>query len=221
MFPLFLDDNASHVEGGLFSQRGNRFYLPNSSGPAWQSRTTTIGVVNCLEELIDFQNENKNKLFISTKLCPHLIKNDLKSLFPSIPEVHSEPLTLITLKFHQNTEKGAQNFVLAAGEICKRLRYNGYFADFINPFSGKPYNFHFSTEQQRKLPDKKILSNWNNMQLEAFTNCTLITFDGLVDCNAESSNIKKPQDGDENGFSGIIFSNIFSDLKQIHELIMD
>lgn len=30
-------------------------------------------------------------------------------------------------------------FLLAANGICQKLRDSGYWADFINPFSGRPY----------------------------------------------------------------------------------
>ena len=32
-----------------------------------------------------------------------------------------------------------QQFLLAASDICKKLNMCGYWADFINPFSGQPY----------------------------------------------------------------------------------
>lgn len=66
-------------------------------------------------------------------------------------------------------------FVLAAKSVCDKLRSAGYWADFINPFSGRPYleptitnELYASDEKFRCLDfqifdikDCKIISNEN------------------------------------------------------------
>lgn len=66
-------------------------------------------------------------------------------LFP-MAEVYGQ-LTVVTLtqkaKARTNndleTEHLTKQFVLAAQDICSKLKLAGYWADFINPFSGLPY----------------------------------------------------------------------------------
>lgn len=42
-------------------------------------------------------------------------------------------------------------FVLAAREMCSRLRMHGYWADFMNPFSGKPFYSYASGKKLYKI----------------------------------------------------------------------
>ncbi|XP_059613337.1 cobalamin trafficking protein CblD-like [Phlebotomus argentipes] len=128
-------------EGGslaLFSP--SRFYLPGSLGPAWLTQSTTISSNVTLEDLVDFDAKSPLKFHVTCQRCPLLIRNTLKELFPTAPEVASpSEITLVTLASPVETEKSAKDFVLAAREICSRLRHCGYWGDFINPFSGKPF----------------------------------------------------------------------------------
>lgn len=83
--------------------------------------------------------------------CPTLIKNDLASIFAS-KKFESTPLTAIVLS-HKTSESLyqwsemaaseretiAENFTQSAIDICASLKELGYWADFINPFTGTPY----------------------------------------------------------------------------------
>ncbi|PNF18066.1 hypothetical protein B7P43_G06938 [Cryptotermes secundus] len=72
-------------------------------------------------------------------------------LFPGT-DIGGSDLTIVTLSQKTTTdlshtgseeeterEKVTKFFVLAAQEVCMKLRLAGYWADFINPFSGRPY----------------------------------------------------------------------------------
>lgn len=51
-------------------------------------------------------------------------------------------LSLITLSQASTVidhEKAAIDFVHASRDICQRLRLNGFWSDFVNPFSGKAF----------------------------------------------------------------------------------
>lgn len=133
------NDTLPHENGlnwELFGPRNNRFFLASGSvGPAYMNSKSTIdGVV--LEELVDFDNKDKNKLHVTTQKCPLLLRKNLHELFPA-PEVLSEndKLTLVTLSQALPTadqhEKSAINFVLAAREICSRLRLHGYWGNSL------------------------------------------------------------------------------------------
>jgi len=153
----------------LLTPQGFRFYLPGGIGPGWLDPSTTAQVevlsmlVPNINSGIDALESEKNKRYsISNKKetnyvlqcyaqeCPTLLRKDILELFPNCFEVTSPVLTIITISQEAKnkktrwskeveTEKLAQNFVLAASDICKKLKMCGYWANFINPFSGQPY----------------------------------------------------------------------------------
>jgi hypothetical protein len=83
--------------------------------------------------------------------CPDLLKKDFVDLFPGI-NLNEKPLTVITLTQKTSNDMSSWseqveteredlliNFVGAAGEMCQKLQSAGYWADFIDPCSGRPY----------------------------------------------------------------------------------
>ncbi|CAH8508711.1 unnamed protein product [Schistosoma mattheei] len=75
----------------------------------------------------------------------------LANVFPS-RKLSSKPLTALILSHHTNEsldawseeaaderEQLARSFIASAIEICSSLKELGYWADFIDPFTGKPY----------------------------------------------------------------------------------
>lgn len=83
--------------------------------------------------------------------CPRLLKKDLKELFQGI-DLSSREVTVINLS--QKTESDmskwslemeiermqlTSGFVESATSICKILHGHGYWADFIDPASGRPF----------------------------------------------------------------------------------
>lgn len=90
-------------------------------------------------------------------------------------------------------------FILAAREICSRLRVTGYWSDFMNPFSGKP--FHSYAGKSLYTRDHRFRGI--GMKLESYNNCTVI-----------GSNL-------ELGFSGNIFTNAPANIDVIESLIKD
>lgn len=82
--------------------------------------------------------------------CPDLLKRDFQDLFPA-RNILGDPLTVITLT--QKTENDMTywsedvdiereeltgQFVMKARQICRALQEAGYWADFIDPCSGRP-----------------------------------------------------------------------------------
>ncbi|VDQ05712.1 unnamed protein product [Trichobilharzia regenti] len=76
---------------------------------------------------------------------------NLANVFPS-RKLSTTPLTALILSHHTNEslnmwseeaaderEQLAQSFITSAIEICASLKELGYWADFIDPFTGKPY----------------------------------------------------------------------------------
>ncbi|XP_029038111.1 methylmalonic aciduria and homocystinuria type D homolog, mitochondrial [Osmia bicornis bicornis] len=82
--------------------------------------------------------------------CPLLLRKGIGELFQGCLDIGSVQLTIITISQAVNgkimrwnreleTEKLTKYFVLAASDICAKLQGMGYWADFINPFSGQPH----------------------------------------------------------------------------------
>lgn len=83
--------------------------------------------------------------------CPALIRKDFELLFP-LHDVSSGPLTVLTISQHTNNDMSGwspdveeerecllEQFVCNAMEMCNSLQNAGFWADFIDPSSGKPY----------------------------------------------------------------------------------
>lgn len=201
-----VEDNGDFLGGEcgpnweLLSPRGNRFYFPNAVGPAWQSASTTIPIEVPLENLVDFEGKVDAKLQFSVDECPSLIKKTLHEIFPAPEVVSSEKLALMTLKYDGDIEQGASKFVLAAREITSRLRLHGYWADFMNPFSGKPFYSWSSGKNLYKIDDR---FRGLGMKLISQNNCIIISSDK------------------DSAFSGTIYSNAPSSFDLLKSLIAE
>ncbi|XP_068234504.1 cobalamin trafficking protein CblD [Palaemon carinicauda] len=84
--------------------------------------------------------------------CPELVKKDFLDLFPG-RNIHGAPLSVLTLsqktehdmsgwseEMENEREELIKYFVQAADEICSKLKAEGYWADFIDPTSGRPFH---------------------------------------------------------------------------------
>jgi len=123
----------------LMTPSGYRFYMPDNIGPAWHDRYTTSHLVPkdfCLED---------SKLVCSAQECPILLREGISRLFHGIDLSYSQ-LTIISLMQKRikygmsgsDLESITKTFVVTGQEICHKLKESGYWADFINPFSGLP-----------------------------------------------------------------------------------
>lgn len=83
--------------------------------------------------------------------CPTLMKKDFQDLFPG-RDLQNDNLTVLTIcqrtkndmsiwneDVESEREELTEHFVSAAQDICEVLKKAGYWADFIDPSSGKPY----------------------------------------------------------------------------------
>lgn len=197
----------------LFGPRNNRFFLASGSiGPAWLNSKSTLGKDGIeLEQLVDFESKDGKKLHIATQRCPLLLRKNLHELFPA-PEVitENEKLTLITLSqasvVAADHEKAAINFVMSAQEICSRLRLHGYWSDFLNPMSGRPFHSYH----------QKSLYKLNDARFRGLC----MKFEEIKAVGADENCLLLSEDKSSK-FSGSIFSNIPANLELIKDLILD
>eukprot|EP00914_Ancora_sagittata_P015745 GHVO01031318.1.p1 GENE.GHVO01031318.1~~GHVO01031318.1.p1 ORF type:complete len:289 (+),score=37.76 GHVO01031318.1:136-1002(+) len=114
-----------------------------------------------LQQYLDMadKSELSPELFEAEKLglecvaqeLPELLRKDFQDLFPE-QDFRSHNLTVITLSQHtdnnmtmwspeveEEREVLLENFVCSASDICSSLKDAGFWADFIDPSSGKPY----------------------------------------------------------------------------------
>lgn len=83
--------------------------------------------------------------------CPQLVRKDFADLFPGV-DITTGDFTVITLSQKTQNDMSTWSesvelereelmlyYVIAAEEICNHLKDLGYWADFIDPSSGRPY----------------------------------------------------------------------------------
>ncbi|XP_043578666.1 cobalamin trafficking protein CblD isoform X2 [Bombus pyrosoma] len=131
------------------------------------------------------RNNQQPELRYVAQECPLLLRKGIEELFPGCLDVGSPQLTIVTvsqlinpkvMKWNKEieTEKLAKYFVLAASDICAKLRRMGYWADFINPFSGQPHlnlqknSTLYKTDERFRCLGFKILHR---------SNCKVILYD--------------------------------------------
>ncbi|XP_027016581.2 metabolism of cobalamin associated Da [Tachysurus fulvidraco] len=78
----------------------------------------------------------------SVHTCPELLKQELESFFPALPVTGITVLTIKqkTIRTEElNTQQLLDIFINGAKQICFLLWRGGYWADFIDPWSGRAY----------------------------------------------------------------------------------
>ncbi|EFN84880.1 Uncharacterized protein C2orf25-like protein, mitochondrial [Harpegnathos saltator] len=127
--------------------------------------------------------------------CPVLLRKSIEELFPgTVLDLTSSDLTIITISQKANRkslkwrtdsemEKLAKYFVLGAVDICLKLKMDGFWADFINPFSGQPY---FTPRKDNNLYKTDERFRCLGFKIEQKKNCRVIACENslrtFVDC---------------------------------------
>uniref|UniRef100_A0A8D8XQU8 Methylmalonic aciduria and homocystinuria type D homolog, mitochondrial n=1 Tax=Cacopsylla melanoneura TaxID=428564 RepID=A0A8D8XQU8_9HEMI len=118
----------------LLTPIGYKFFLQGNTGLAL-NETTNLDRTHFDLESCKFECKAQE--------CPVLLKQSIIELFPGC-DLNNTKLTVISLKQRipvnsPVADKITKTFVLAAKEISRKLKFAGYWADFINPFTGLPY----------------------------------------------------------------------------------
>lgn len=135
-------------------------------------------------------NARRSMLRCVAQECPLLLRKGIEELFPGCVDVGSPQLTIVTVSQSINskvmrwnkemeTEKLVKYFVLAASDICTKLRRMGYWADFINPFSGQP---HMNLQKTSTLYKTDKRFRCLGFKIFRRNNCRVILYDNNVKC---------------------------------------
>ncbi|XP_076841127.1 metabolism of cobalamin associated Da [Brachyhypopomus gauderio] len=107
--------------------------------------------------------------------CPELLKQELESFFPTLP---ASAITVVTVTQKQTvtqTEEADRDqlldtFVSGAKEMCFMLWKGGYWADFIDPSSGKAF---FGAPQHDSILEPEP-SNPSGFHIEDVASCRVV-----------------------------------------------
>lgn len=102
------------------------------------------------ENTVAFETKCQEDLECVFQECPSLLKNDVQMLFPNkiigdscyvmtFCQRTKNDMALWNFEVEEEREELMFEFVDLASAICKKLRADGFFADFIDPCSGTPH----------------------------------------------------------------------------------
>ncbi|CAM4657867.1 unnamed protein product [Leuciscus chuanchicus] len=120
---------------------------------------------------------NQSNVECSMHSCPELLKKELELFFPVLP---MSPITVVTVtqknqklgteELNRDQEELLDHFVSGAKEICFTLWRGGYWADFINPLSGKA----FFGDQTADSVLQQDVQRHAGFHIEDLASCTVI-----------------------------------------------
>jgi len=123
-----------------------------------------------MEENLTKKSQPKAILELKAYQCPKSLMNDFQNYF-RLNSIGETPLTVITVSFKTENDMATwtsqvdaerevltQQFVETAQEVCKNFEEEGFWADFIDPTSGRLFNspythavFYETDERYQKL----------------------------------------------------------------------
>ncbi|XP_064647641.1 cobalamin trafficking protein CblD-like isoform X2 [Lineus longissimus] len=122
------------------------------------------------EDILPSQPYPSDKLECVAQECPALLKKDFQELFPdrdlrhcnvtvlTISQKTENDMTAWSPDVEEERETLLKQFITGAQEICETLKNAGYWGDFIDPSSGRPYlgaytnaTFFETDDRYRKL----------------------------------------------------------------------
>ncbi|CAH1986272.1 unnamed protein product [Acanthoscelides obtectus] len=169
----------------LLAANGFPLFLPGDVGLAWYDSQTTIKTHHelIMEQIDDTSDGNsKGNMICRVHPCPTVLRKTVGDLFPYRTFEESCDLSVVTISLKPNiklmrsnkeleTEKQAQTFLIASKNICDKLRKTGYWADFINPFSGRPY---FTPSSLKELYETDEKFRCMDFQIFEIKDCTVV-----------------------------------------------
>ncbi|KAL1506166.1 hypothetical protein ABEB36_005578 [Hypothenemus hampei] len=172
----------------LLASNGFPLFLRGNIGLAWYDTQTTIKTHHeiIMDQIEDTGKSSNADMILRVQTCPTVLRQTVCELFPYRPLEKSE-LSVITINLKPDakqvklnketeTEKMAQMFLITAKNICAKLRNSGYWADFINPFSGRPYLVPTASNELYKTDEKFRCLDFQIFEIDE---CKIISNEGL------------------------------------------
>lgn len=174
------EPEQEHYFDPVYPILGNRysdlFYMPHSVGPVYQGLVTTVDHFNDRAVGDETPSENTanrmEPIDIQTVRCPKLLLPYMQRLFlyPNGNFKNSQKLNIVNLSFFSDVDSAIKSFVLIASQFSLEILEKGYWADFVNPFTGRAY---FRSVYSRKfVKDARYLGH--NMVFKDVNGCTVI-----------------------------------------------
>ncbi|KAJ3665782.1 hypothetical protein Zmor_001257 [Zophobas morio] len=196
----------------LAPSAGFPFILPGNVGMAWYDTNTTVQTPHefVMEQIDENSSSPSGEIVCRIQACPTVLRQGVCDLFP-YRDFESSELSVVTISLKPNlkslrknkeleTERMAQSFVITAKGVCDKLRKGGYWADFINPFSGRPYLYPTSGEKLYEADEKFRCLDFQIFDIQ---NCKIVS-------NEQSSTDRR--------FVGSLFTNAPSKKNHLNEI---
>ncbi|XP_017056484.1 uncharacterized protein LOC108098217 [Drosophila ficusphila] len=149
----------------LHSRHTDLFYMPHCVGPAYQGLISSMDPCGSAYYPADAQSLVKESDSVSGSMvspsdmfvlaCPKLLVIYMRRLFqhPYASFDSSMNFSMIGLRFKDtDADSALRSFVLIASHNSREIMHNGYWADFVNPLTGRAHfrSAHASRKKHRE-----------------------------------------------------------------------
>ncbi|EDW75483.1 uncharacterized protein Dwil_GK19083 [Drosophila willistoni] len=143
----------------LCNRSSDLFFMPRSVGPAYHGLMTTADDFAKVSNNSFKHNGKKSHKemqqlpLLQIIVCPRLLSLCIEDVFTHSNGVFVDVdnYCILNLYFDTDINSAIKQFVLKATQYSLAIAFKGYWADFINPFTGRP-NFH---QDKRKANEVK------------------------------------------------------------------
>lgn len=212
---------------GLASLENSAFSLEQI-----MSTTRTDADINHLKEIQKAALEDAQKqagewpVELSVQECPRLLKNDLKYLFPNMG---LEKMAINVLNLTQKTSNDMSawskameeerdvltaSFISSGQAICSALRRCGFWADFVDPASGRPFLGQYSNHALFETDD--VYKNMG-FQVEDLGCCKV--WSSPIRRSIDNFQVLKHVSWGSHAFVGTLFTNAPLDSQIVQDIL--
>ncbi|KAF2366723.1 Methylmalonic aciduria and homocystinuria type D protein [Trinorchestia longiramus] len=140
-----------NIKASILQTNGRHLCLPGNVGISPHLMQGVVLSDEQQESLRESDIMTHQSLECRVQVCPRLLKRDIQMLFPDLKDF-STPLSVVTVSqrtrhdmagwseaVEEEREDLLDQFIEAAKNMCKSLVSYGYWADFIDPSSGRAF----------------------------------------------------------------------------------
>ncbi|XP_019758350.1 cobalamin trafficking protein CblD isoform X2 [Dendroctonus ponderosae] len=162
----------------LLASNGFPLFLRGNIGLAWYDTHTTIKTHHevIMEQMDDTSDHPEADMLLRVQTCPTVLRQTVCELFPYRPLQKSE-LSVITINLKPDGKLIKSNKEVETERMAQMLRHNGYWADFINPFSGRPYLVPSGSNELYKSDEKFRCLDFQIFEIDE---CKVISNEGTL-----------------------------------------